>query len=393
MNINEGNTKTNVELMSICMQMGLHGGDRVVFMLVGEPGIAKTKAVEAISKKLSESLKREFPYEIYSAPQIQAEDMAGLPFPVLEERRTILLPLRIGDKVCKAGAGIVCLDEFGSVSPAQEAAVLNFFQGGKLGENELPNAIAIGGMMNPEDAGAAAGRALSAAASNRLVWIPWKLDANAWFDYMLGGQGLASNIKVLPADWEQKHGHIGRSLVVSYVRKNPGALQNMPPEHDASKAWPSPRSWETASRLLAAVMSTGERKESDLAHLAVAGCIGEGSAEAFMDWMIKLNLPDPEKLLENPDKADKLLPERHDHKAVTLEAVAVAACQNREDKKQRWETAWAIVGPVFIKQHDVGMQAAQILAKAMNDPELKGAKRPPETREVIDILRKSGLLA
>jgi len=369
------------------MQMGLHGGERVVFNLIGDPGIAKTKGIEAICRSLSEALKREFPSEIYSGPQIQPEDLAGLPVPDLENDRTRLLPLRVGDKVEAAGAGIVCIDEFGSVSPAMEAASLNFAQGGTLGERTLSNAIAIGLIMNPENI-ASNGRGLGAAMSNRLVHIHWALDNDAFFDYMLGGKGLAANVEVLPKDWEEKNGHVARSLVVSYLRRNPGAVKDVPPEHDTSKPWPSPRSWETAARLLAAVMSTGERKESDLAHLAIAGCVGEGQAESFMGWMINLNLPDPEELLKNAEKALKKLPKRHDQRAVTLEAVAVAACQEHDDKVKRWETAWAIVGPVFIKENDVGMAAAKHLAKNI----VPGAKRPPETKQVIEILRKAGLL-
>lgn len=383
----DGNTRTSVRLVSVCMQMGMHGGDRVVFNLIGEPGIAKTKGVEAICRAVEEALKRDFPAEIYSGPQLQAEDFAGLPVPDLEAGRTKLLPLRVGDKVEAAGAGVVCIDEFGSLSPAQEAATLNFTQGGVLGERTLPNPIAIGVMMNPEEI-ASNGRGLGAAMSNRLVHIRWSLDNDAFFDYMLGGKGLAANVEVLPSDWEEKHGHVARSLVVSYLRRNPGAVLAVPPEHDTSKPWPSPRSWETASRLLAAVMSTGERKESDLAHLAIAGCVGEGQAESFMQWMINLNLPDPEELLKDAEKALKKLPKRHDQRAVTLEAVAVAACQEHDEKVKRWETAWAIVGPVFIKENDVGMAAAKHLAKNI----VPGAKRPPETKQVIEILRKAGLL-
>lgn len=383
----DGNTRTNVRLVSVCMQMGLHSGDRVVFNLIGEPGIAKTKGVEAIALALSEALGKEFPSEIYSGPQIQAEDFSGLPVPDLELGRTRLLPLRVGDKVEKVGMGIVCIDEFGSLSPAQEAATLNFTQGGVLGERTLPNPIAIGVMMNPEGI-ASNGRGLGLAMSNRLVHIRWTLDASAFFDYMLGGKGLATDVEVLSKDWEKKFGHVARSLVVSYLRRNPGAVLELPPEHDTSRPWPSPRSWETAARLLAAVMSLGERKESDLAHLAVAGCVGDGQAESFMSWLIAINLPDPEELLKDAEKALKKLPKRHDQRGVTLEAVAVAACQDHPDKVKRWETAWAIVGPVFIKENDVGMPAAKYLAKNI----VPGAKRPPETKQVIEILKKAGLL-
>lgn len=391
MNTFESNTKTNVNLVSICMQMGLQGGERVVFMLVGEPGIAKTKGVEAIARRLNEALGKPFACEIWSGPQIQAEDAAGLPVPDLKNMVTHLLPLRIGKDVTDAGAGVLCIDEFGSLQPSQEAAFLNLLQGGRLGEKVLPNEVAMGGMMNPEDAGAAAGRALSAAAANRLVWVPWTLDPHAWYDYMLGGKGLSTEVKVLPKDWESNYLHVASSLIVSYMRKNPGQLQQMPPEHDASKAWPSPRSWETAARLLAAVMSTGESEKSDLANLAVSGCVG-AAAEPFMQWLIHLELPDPEEVLKNPKNASKLLPEREDHLSVSLEAVAVAACQERDDRRQRWETAWEIIVPIFVAKHDVGMDAAKTLAKIMHIPELKGAKRPPEARKVFDILKESGLM-
>lgn len=387
----EKNTKLSVRLMSVCMQMGLDGGDRVAFVLVGEPGIGKTQGVRAVCNTLAEKLGKDFPAEIWSGPQIQAEDAAGLPVPDLEAGTTRLLPLRIGDQVTPAGMGVVCIDEMGSVSPSQEAAFLNFLQGGRLGERVLDNKIALGAMMNPANI-ASNGRDLGLAASNRFVWIDWKLEESAWFDYMLGGKGLAATVDVLPKDWEKQYGHIARSYIVSYVRKNPSALQKMPNAHDGSQAWPSPRSWETAARLLAAVMSTGERKESDLAYLAVEGCVG-AEAQSFMSFLIEANLPDPEELLEaaakDSEKALKKLPERHDHKAVTLEAVAVAATQEHKDRVKRWETAWELVGPVFIKEQDVGLNAAKYLAT--NKPE--GAKNPPETLKVLEILRKAGIIA
>ena len=389
MGVVENSTKTSVRLVSICMQMGLQGKDRVVFNLVGKPGIAKTQGIYAITKELTRVLKRDFPAEVYSGPQIQAEDFAGLPVPDHELGRTRLFPLRVGDKVEKAGAGVVCIDEFGSLSPAQEAAALNFCQGGTLGERVLPNAIGIGVMMNPEHI-ASNGRGLGAAMSNRLVHIQWELDQAAWFDYMVGGKGLAAHVDRLPEDWEERYGASARSMVVSYIRRNPGELLNVPEDHDTSKAWPSPRSWETAARLLAAIQSTGERKESDLAHIAVAGCVGDGHAETFMDWLIKLNLPDPEELLAlDTDKAAKKLPKRHDQRAVTLEAIAVAGTQTHDNLKERWEKAWAIVGPAFISENDVGMNAAKILSKVIP----QGAQRPPEARKVFEIFKSAGLMA
>ena len=96
MNVTDGSTRTSVRLLSVCVQMGMHGGKRVVPMLVGDPGIAKTAGVECIADALGEALKISFPYEIYSTPQIQAEDIMGLPVPLMDEGRTAFFPLKLG---------------------------------------------------------------------------------------------------------------------------------------------------------------------------------------------------------------------------------------------------------------------------------------------------------
>jgi len=243
--------------------MGMHGGKRVVPMLVGDPGIAKTAGVECIADALGEALNISFPYEIYSTPQIQAEDIMGLPVPLMDGGRTAFFPLKLGQKLVKAGAGILAFDEFGSVSPAVEAATLNVFQGGVIGEEVLPNSVAIMGMMNPETSASNA-RGLGPAASNRLLFIPWHLDAAAWFDYMLGGKGLSADIEGLAKDCEETAGHVARSLAVWCIRRNPGALLNAPPEHEASKRRPSPRSWATGSRGPGGGASLGVRQVSDV---------------------------------------------------------------------------------------------------------------------------------
>lgn len=380
------NSANLTRLVSIIMQLGLNGGDAQAFMLVGPPGIGKTMGVKSICKGIARRLGREFPAEIWSGPQIQAEDAAGLPVPDLETGTTRLLPLRLGEKVLPAGAGVLCIDEFGSLSPSQEAAFLNLLQGGRLGERVLPGTVALGAMMNPEDHASNA-RALSAPAANRFVWLDWNLDTPTWLDYMLGGAGFGSHVSVLPPNWEETSGAQARSLVASYIKRNPTALHRMPAAHNAGKAWASPRSWEAAARLIGAVMSTGERKESDLAAMAVEGCVGVGEAESFMAWLVEMNLPDPEDLLKDPKNAHKLFPKRNDQLTVCLESLAQAAKQPHPKQKDRWETAWAILGPVFMKQNDVGMPAAMSLA----NPVPKGAKFPEAALHVREILTNAGL--
>lgn len=380
------NTSDLVRLMSIIMQLGRDGGRAQAFVLEGPPGVGKTMSIDAVARAIEARTGEPFPAEVWSGPQIQAEDAAGLPVPDLESGTTRLLPLRLGDQVLPVGRGVLGIDEFGSISPSQEAAFLNLLQGGRLGERTLPGTIALCAMMNPDDHASNA-RSLSAPAANRFVWLSWRLDTNTWLDYMKGGPGFGVSVEILKEGWEKEYGPKARSLIASYIKRNPSSLLAMPQAHDASKAWPSPRSWETAARVMAACMSVGERKESDLVHTAIEGCVGEGHAEAFMHWLVDMNLPDPEELLKDPKNASKLFPERNDQLTITMEALASAACQDKKDKTERWKKAWEILGPVFTKQNDVGLNAAVELAK--NHP--AGTELPPEASNVVKILEKAGM--
>ncbi|NIN67214.1 MAG: hypothetical protein GTO63_21445 [Anaerolineae bacterium] len=377
----------NVTLLSSIMQIGLNGRRRAIpFMLQGKPGVGKTYGVYAIADAIAEARKIKFPAEVWSGPQIQAEDASGLPVPDLETGTTRLLPMRIGSSVLPAGAGVVAIDEFGSLTNTQEAAFLNFVHGGRLGERTLPEAISRGAMMNPEDI-ASNGRALSPPAANRFAWIPeWDLSPADWCDYMRGGPGFTSHIKVLPDDWD-KHLVWARGLLASYIQRNTSQLLNMPPPHKANEAWPSPRSWENAATLLAAARALGDRETNDLSSAAVEACVGTGAAEAFVGYLVDACLPDPEELLADPKNAHKLFPERFDHQGITCESVVTHALLDRKDKVQRWNAAWEIIGPVFVKRNDVAIHAAKMLAGDMPD----GATYPKEAIMIRDVLKQSGL--
>lgn len=380
------NSQDTAYLLSIIMQMGLHGGKAQSFAIVGPPGIGKTQGIEALSKAIAAKLGSDFPCEIWSGPQIQAEDAAGLPVPDLESGTTRLLPLRLGESVLKSNAGVLCIDEFGSISPPQEAAFLNLLQGGRLGERILPSSVALGALLNPEDHASNA-RMLSAPAANRFIWLNWTLDPSTWLDYMSGGPGFGAKVGILKPDWEERFGPQARSLITSYIKRNTARLHAMPEIFKASGPWPSPRSWEAASRILAALLSLGERKESDLCHTAISGCVGDGDGDAFMSWLVSMNLPDPEELLASPKKASKLLPERNDQLAVCMETLATAALMQHPERKDRWETAWEILSPVFEDKNDVGLAAASMLAADIP----KGAAIPNIALKVYDIFQKAGL--
>jgi len=381
-----------VQLLSVIMQIGMNGKQKAVpFMLQGPPGVGKTVGLGAIADAIGKALRIKYIAEIWSGPQIQAEDASGLPVPDLEAGWTRLLPIRIGASVMNADGGVVALDEFGSITNAQEAAFLNFLQGGRLGELQLPETISRGAMMNPEDI-ASNGRILSPPAANRFAWLDWELPYNVWCDYMKGGEGFAAYISVLGEDWDRLI-PVWRSIFAAYISRNPSELLKMPPPHQASCAWKSPRSWENSAILCAATESTGVRKTSDLIHQAVGACVGDGGADEFITWLSDANLPDPEMVLADPEnkQGNWKMPDRPDQRAITVDAVAIAATQkDHQEFPKRWESAWKVVGPIFQKENDVALTAAKQLA-SVDPPKGVQLDTIPVIGQIRDILVQSGL--
>jgi hypothetical protein len=383
--------KNVVRALSVIMQLGLHGtGIRIPFILIGPSGVGKTIGFQAICAAVSVSLNRPFACEVYSGPQMQAEDVGGLPVPNFETRHTELWPLRVGLKceeaLLKGGAGAIAIDEFGSLTNSQEAVNLNLMHGGVLGEKILDTSIALGAMGNPVNV-AANGRELSGPAANRFAWFEWTLPPSIWVDYMTGGQGFAAYIEVLPKGWEV---NIPKTMsrVAQYIKRNSEALHKMPPPHNAGCAWPSPRSWENAAILCAAVEACGETSTSDLSALILESCVGD-HAEPYIAWLVDMKLPDPEDLLADPDNAHLLFPSRNDQLQVTMDTLAAACCESdRPDWVERWNTGWKILGPVLTRLNDVAIGGAKQMALKIPP----GAEFPKEARLIKPILKQAGII-
>ena len=383
------------KLLSMLMQMGMeksglkdkNGKSKakaLPALLVGDPGIAKTDIVQHIGRSLQKALNVKFPVEIYACPQLNAEDLAGLPVPDRETKTTELYPLRIGKSLMEAKAGVAFLDEYSSAQPAVGAAALTFIQNGRIGETQLSEAVARVLAMNPAEI-AAAGRELTAPESNRVCWIDWDLEPVDWIDYMRGGAGAAKDIVVLPNDWELNFFGKASALVTGFIGKMPGSLLVVPDAANASQAWRSPRSWENCTRILAACYSLGYDTGTNLTVNAIQGCIGSTGATEFLTWVTEMDLPDPEFLLANPDTE---LPTRADRLMVTMDSVVLAATAERPDRATRVQAAAHIIETVFAKNSGVALPALQMLMIRCPD---RNEKPKFNTNAVLDALKRVGL--
>ena len=119
-----------------------------------------------------------------------------------------------------------------------------------VGDLELPPGVAVVAAANPPEQ-AAGGWDLSPPLANRFCHLSWALNTQGWIDGMIQGWPVPS-VPRLPDNWEAGI-PASRTLVAAFIRHRPHLLLQLPEsEEQAGKAWPSPRSWDMAARLLAA---------------------------------------------------------------------------------------------------------------------------------------------
>lgn len=357
-------------------------------MIVGPPGVGKTAITKELVKQLEERRYggKPFPLVFQSLAQIMPEDLAGAQVPNHETKTMDAYMMGSIKSLLDAKQGVYFGDEYGSCSPMVRAAFLNAAQDRLFGDTHLPN-VAVVCAMNPPDI-ATNGQDMTAPESNRFFWLTWELNNKDWFDWLIGGKGAVSSFPIVPTNWKVKHLPKAKSLIMSFLKTNPMLIHQMPTADKATAPWPSHRSWTNAAGMFAAVLACGYPLASDHVHAAVAGCVGGGAADTFFAWVKDMDLPDPEKLLNDPKNAIKLLPERHDRAMACLESVAAAAIEDHgKDTKKRWDAAWEILEPVLKTHQDRVMSAARILASRIPP----GAVFPKMATDILHIRREMGI--
>ena len=116
----------------------------------------------------------------------------------------------------------------------------------------------------------------------------------------------------------------------------------------------------------------------------LTGAVGEGAGVEFLSWLANADLPDPERVLADPDSFE--LPERSDRAFAVLTAVAAVAVSHGD--AETWAAAWRVVAKAARTAPDVATLVARTLASARP----AGAALPIEVLELIPVLRAAGLM-
>ncbi|WP_201846089.1 AAA family ATPase [Myceligenerans indicum] len=304
----------------------------VPVLLWGEPGIGKTSAITQLADSF------DLPLTTVIASVHEPSDFNGLPV-VGDDPARQGIPMAPPDwavRLVRDGRGLLFLDELSTAPPAVQAALLRVVLERQVGALRLPDGVRIVAAANPRSS-AADGWELSAPLANRFVHLTWRHDDGVVVRGLAGTWPRAV-LPELDRDRVTEAVAVARKAVCTFLEARPALIHQLPAtETRRGGAWPSPRSWETAVRLIA--FATAADVDRDVLAPLVKGAVGDGAGFELLAALDRMDLPDPEELLADPAAA--VLPERGDLRQAALDAVVLAV--KKRPGQERWHAAWAVL--------------------------------------------------
>lgn len=231
-------------------------------MLWGPPGIGKSQAVARVAASHGLHL------EDVRISQLAPTDLRGVPYVTerdfTEKLREKVTAFAAPDFLPRAPRAVLFLDELNAAPPAMVAITQQLLLDRRVGNYVVPNGVFIWAAGNRKEDRASVFD-MTAPVANRMLHLGVTPDVNEWIAY---GSSAGVDARIL-----------------AFVGYRPSKLHDFDAD-SPDPAWPSPRSWVMASRLL----SVG---------LPASAAVGEATAaefEAFCD--VYDRLPDARAILE-----------------------------------------------------------------------------------------------
>jgi len=255
-------------------------------MMWGSPGIGKS----ALVKQVGVSQQR--PVFDVRLALLDPTDLRGIPFynpdtNTAEWAQASILP-QVGGKdlvveIKKDGKevfgkqenAILFLDEINAAPPVVQAAAYQLVLDRRIGDYILPDNVSLIAAGNREGDKAVTFK-MPTPLLNRFIHLEFEVEFEDWHE------------------WAVLHGV--EADIVGFLNFQKSKLNQFDAQ-SKSRAFPTPRSWEFASRVLDRSIPN-----NILRHL-IAGCVGEGAAIEFMSYReVYLKLPNPADVLDGKVK-------------------------------------------------------------------------------------------
>ena len=313
--------------------------------IIGGPGTAKSALIESVATASGLHV------EIVIASLRDPTDFLGLPVP-RDDGSVGYAPPAWALRAAKAKHAVVFLDEIGQCPPAVQASLMRVVLDRVVGDFVLPTSVRILAAQNSTE-DSAGGYDLAAPLANRFgtlsdwvgpsseEWCSWLLQAGNGNEVEVATTVEAEEARVMKA-WPSTYAKAA-GIVTSFLRRKPSLLHAQPPSGspEASMAWPSRRSWEMATRALAASeIHHLDEAESDR---YVGAFIGSAAMRELRSWLVNVDLPDPAELLDgtvewkhDPDRLDRTM-------VVCSSCAALVAPHSAEKRIPRAEACWKLV--------------------------------------------------
>ncbi len=273
------------------VELTLRSGTSV--LLRGHPGVGKSTLAAEIAAAMGLPL-----VDIRLAQRDPAE-LAGVHFPDRERGVLSLFPPEWVRDACECPV-MVFLDEVNAaVTRLHQAAAYQIVLEHRVGPFQFHPETVVMAAGNLED-DAAIVTPLSSALCNRFAHYTLRVDVTSW---------LA---------WGARNG-IHESILAFIGRHGEETLY----AYDGDSAFPTPRSWEMASRILAAV-------DPSLRKRAAASCVGSAAAEKLEAYLRIYNRINAQKILRKGEPMDFRRGKAADPSFIYAVIFAVAACLKSE---------------------------------------------------------------
>lgn len=279
---------------------GPHGWGLPI-LLWGQVGIAKTSLIEAIARKWG------LAFNSLVGSIIEPMDVAGMQLPDEQNHRMVQYPAHWVSRANANQGHVQLLDELTTCPRAVQGAMLKLVFERKAGEVALHRRVRFLAAANPMDQAANA-TDIETPLANRFGHIEAGApEVDVWSDWLLGGADYdadpADPSKALEEEkrvvalWDSTFSRAA-AVVASFLRTRGSLFNDQPSAGDpkASLAFPTPRTWELATRALAAADVHG--LSPDERATLVAAFVGPGPASEYLAYARQTDLPDPEALLD-----------------------------------------------------------------------------------------------